>query len=111
MLVCIQWTELCFNVFSVSNKRKKRLLTSYLKVSFGGEGLLANGASERLVAGMSAHVYLQGRARREVLIAHVTQVLTCLQACKHTHNTHKHTRNQLGLVQARIFGICYYILY
>lgn len=90
-------------VFSVSNKRKKRLLTTYLEVSFGGEGLLANGAPEWFVASMSAHVYLQGRARREVLIAHVTQVLTCLQACKHTHNTHEHTRNQLGLVQARVF--------
>lgn len=66
-------------------KRKR----AYLQVALGGERLLAHGASERLVAGVSTHVYLQGRAGGEVLIAHVTQVLTGLQACKHTHNTHE----------------------
>jgi hypothetical protein len=50
----------------------------YLKVSFGGEGLLTHGASERLIARVRTHVYLQGRAGREVLIAYVAQVLTGL---------------------------------
>lgn len=87
---------------------KRKQYKTYLKISLGGEGLLTNGASERLITRMCTHVYLQGRTRREVLIAHVTQMLTGLQACKHTHNTHE-ARNQQKLVQAiwtTIFLIC-----
>ena len=52
---------------------------TYLKVSLGGEGLLADGALERFVSGVRAHVDLQGGRRGEVLIANVAQVLG--QAC------------------------------
>lgn len=49
---------------------------TYLQVALGGEGLLTDGASEGLVAGVRPHVDLKGRTGREVLIAYVAQVLT-----------------------------------
>lgn len=57
------------------NAGKWRNSNNHLKVAFGGEGLLADRAPERLVAGVRAHVDLQRGRRREVLAAHAAQVL------------------------------------
>lgn len=64
----------------------------YLEVPLSGEGLLADGAAERFVARVRAHVYLQGRTGWEVLIAHVTQMFTALHVCKHTYTHHAWAR-------------------
>lgn len=69
-------------------QKQRQVVNSYLEVSFGGEGLLTNGAAEWLITRVCPHVYLQGRAGREVLIAYVAQMFIGLQACKHTHKTH-----------------------
>lgn len=75
------------------------VVITYLQIPLGGEGLLTDGAAERLVPSMCTHVYLQGRTGREVLITHVAQMLTGLQACKHTHNTREAPKYQIDSYQ------------
>lgn len=55
----------------------------YLEVAFGGEGLLADGATERFVASVSSHMDLERRRRGEILIANLAQMLA-RHACKYT---------------------------
>lgn len=78
-----------------------KLYWTYLKVSLGSKGLLTDGALEGLVAGVGAHMDLQGGRRGEVLIANVAQVL--VQACNtrasSANFTHKHL---LSLIHSRL---------
>jgi len=55
----------------------------YLKIAFGGERLLADGASERFVASVGSHMDLERRRRGEILIANLAQMLA-RHACKYT---------------------------
>jgi len=55
----------------------------YLEVAFGGERLLADGASEWFVTSVSSHMDLERRRRGEILIANLAQMLA-RQACKYT---------------------------
>ena len=59
----------------------------YLEIALGGEGLLADGASERLVARMSSHMDLERRGRGEILIANLAQVFAG-HACNYTQHAH-----------------------
>lgn len=54
----------------------------YLKIAFGGERLLADGASERFVASVGSHMDLERRRRGEILIANLAQVLA-RHVCKY----------------------------
>lgn len=72
---------------------RRRCCALYLEIALGGEGLLADGALEGLVAGVCSHVDLERRGRGEILIANLAQVLA-RHACKYTH-----TRNSLSCPQ------------
>lgn len=60
----------------------RRVNVLYLKIAFGGERLLTDGASERFVASVGSHMDLERRRRREILIANLAQVLA-RHACKY----------------------------